>query len=566
MAITADASLRTARADLDAAVARLRRGAPVFARLSVSERIVLAESVRAGYARIAERSVRAASVAKRLAPGTAAEGEEWIAHPFITLLHLRLWIAALRSIGRHGTTEIGGVDNTIDGRSRIKVFPSSRLDGVLFRGLHAEVHLQQGATAADRAPFYRRPDHDGKVVLVLGGGNVNSIPSLDVLTKMLNDGMVCLLKMNPVNAYLGPLLEEAFADPIRQNFLAVVYGGADEGAYLAQHNRVDEILITGSDRTYDLLVWGPPGPERDARRAENRPLLDKPITAELGNISPVLVVPGPYSQRQLAWQAENIAGGVTNNASFNCNANKMLITPRGWARRGQLLGAIAQVFERTPVRAAYYPGAEDRYQALTAGRATLHTIGQAGPGSLPWTVLSDLNPHDASEKAFRMEPFCAILSETAVDGNSPVEFLEHAIRFANEHLWGTLSATIVVHPATLRDPGVAEALERAIVQLRYGTVGINIWGAFGFALGTPWGGHPTSTPTNIQSGNGFVHNTAMLIGVEKTVVRHPLTVFPKPLHFPSHRTVHQVGRRLVPLEETGSWLRLPPVVAAAIRG
>ena len=168
--------------------------------------------------------------------------------------------------------------------------------------------VQQGATAADRAPFYRRPDHDGKVVLVLGGGNVNSIPSLDVLTKMLNDGMVCLLKMNPVNAYLGPLLEEAFADPIRQNFLAVVYGGADEGAYLAQHNRVDEILITGSDRTYDLLVWGPPGPERDARRAENRPLLDKPITAELGNISPVFVVPGPYSQRQLAWQAENIAG------------------------------------------------------------------------------------------------------------------------------------------------------------------------------------------------------------------------------------------------------------------
>ena len=78
--------------------------------------------------------------------------------------------------------------------------------------------------------------------------------------------------------------------------------------------------------------------------------------------------------------AENIAGGVTNNASFNCNANKMLITPRGWALRGQLLGAIAQVFERTPVRAAYYPGAEDRYQALTAARAKLHTIGQAGPG------------------------------------------------------------------------------------------------------------------------------------------------------------------------------------------
>ena len=35
---------------------------------------------------------------------------------------------------------------------------------------------------------------------------------MDVLTKMFNEGKVCILKMNPVNAYLGPFLEEAFAD------------------------------------------------------------------------------------------------------------------------------------------------------------------------------------------------------------------------------------------------------------------------------------------------------------------------------------------------------------------
>ena len=58
----------------------------------------------------------------------------------------------------------------------------------------------------------------------------------------------------------------------------------------------------------------------------------------------------------------------------------------------------------------------------------------------------------------------------------------------------------------------------------------------------------------------------MLHGVEKAVVRHPLTVFPKPLHFPSHRTAQVVGRRLVALEGSGSWLRVPSVVAAAVRG
>jgi len=566
VAVSAEAPTTTTRTELDAAVERLRVGAPSFTRLGIIARIALAESMRLGYGRVAARGVRAACEAKELEVGTVAEAEEWIAHPFITLVHLRLWIAALRSIERSGTTPIGRIGRTIDGRPIVKVFPSSLLDATLFPRVHGEVHLQAGASADDRARFYRQPDDEGKVVLVLGGGNVNSIPPLDVATKLLNEGKVCLLKMNPVNAYLGPLIEEAFAEAIRQNFLAVVYGGAGEGAYLAHHAGVDEVLITGSDRTHDLLVWGPPGPEREARQAANRPLLDKPMTSELGNISPVIVVPGPYSDRQMAWQAQNIGGGVTNNASFNCNANKMLITARGWNGRQRLLDELERVFERTPVRAAYYPGAQERYRRLTEGRRDFRMIGAARDGTLPWTLLTDLDSNDATEKAFRMEPFCSILSETALDNAGTVEFLERAVDFANERLWGTLSATIVIHPQTLREPGVAEALERAITQLRYGTVGINIWGAYGFALGTPWGGHPASSSVDIQSGHGFVHNVAMLEGVEKTVVRHPLTVFPKPPHFPGHRAADRLGRRLVAREESGEALQLLQVVAAAVRG
>jgi hypothetical protein len=565
MALAAETPIKTSQADLDAAVARLRVGAPVFAELPIAERIALAESMRAGYARIGERSVQAACAAKGIPAGTPAEGEEWIAGPYITMLHLRQWIVSLRSIQRGGSTPISHVSRTVDGRVSLRAFPSNRLEAMLFRGLVGEVHLQPGAGEADRASFYRKHDHDGRVVLVLGGGNVNSIPSLDVATKMFNEGKVCLLKVNPVNAYLGPFIAEAFAEPIRRNFLAVEYGGAEEGSYLAQHPGVDEVLITGSDRTYDLMLWGPPGPEREARMAKDGPLLQKPITSELGNISPVIVVPGPYSDRQLAWQAENIAGGVTNNASFNCNANKMLISARGWAQRPALLHELERVFRATPVRAAYYPGADQRYRTLTEGRSSVRRIGAQREGALPWTMLMDLDPETTTEQAFRTEPFCSILSETTVDGTGAVDFLEQAVSFANERLWGTLSATVVIHPATLAEPEVAEALERAIGQLRYGTVGVNIWGAFGFAIGTPWGGHPTSTPQDIQSGHGFVHNTAMLEGVEKTVVRHPITVFPKPLHFPSHRTVHHVGRRLVALEATGSWLRVPQVVSAAVR-
>ena len=566
MAVMAGTPSITSRTELDATVTRLRTGAPTYAQLPVDERIALARAMRAGYAGVAARTARAACAAKGIPLGTPAEGEEWIAGPFITLLQLRLWMAALRSIEQRGSTPIGRVGRTVDGRVCVQVFPSNPMDAALFRGILGEVHLQPDASEGDRAGFFRHGDHEGRLVLVLGAGNYSSIPPLDIASKMFSEGKVCLLKMNPINAYVGPLLEEAFAEPIRRNFLAIVYGGADEGSYLAHHPDVDEVHMTGSDRTHDLLVWGPPGPEREARMAQNRPLLDKPITSELGNVSPVIVVPGTYSDRQLAWQAENIAGGVTNNASFNCNANKVLITAQAWGQRQTLLGALERVFAATPLRAAYYPGAHDRYRLLTEGRAGVRMIGAASEGALPWTLLLDLDADHASEQAFRMEPFCSILSETTLDSASAVDFLDHAVRFANERLWGTLSATIVIHPRTLSEPGVAEALERAIVRLRYGTVGVNLWGGLGFGLGTPWGGHPTSMAKDIQSGHGFVHNIAMLEGVEKTVVRHPLTVFPKPLHFPSHRTAHTLGRRLVALEETGNWLKLPPVVAAAVRG
>ncbi len=556
----------TAQPELDRIANRLKDAAPRFATLSASERLRLLAGMAHGYARVAAESVRAACAAKRIPRGSPLEGEEWSLGPVITLHNMRLLRASLASLAHSGTTPIGAVGSTVDGRVRVGVFPATRLDSLLFRGITADVHLQPGATADDRARFYHRPDHAGVVVLILGAGNVNAITPLDVTTKMFNEGKVCLVKMNPVNAYLGPFLETAFAEVIALGYLAITYGGAAEGQYLADHPAVDEIHLTGSEGTHDALVWGPPGPDRDARKAAGTPRLRKPVTSELGNISPVIVVPGPYTPRQLAWQAENIAGGMVNNASFNCNANKMLITGGPAARRSELIDAIERVLKSVPPRYAYYPGAEARYRALTAGRERVDTIGEAQKGGLPWTILRQLDPFDLSEPAFCTEPFCSILSETSLDTSDPVEFLDAAVRLANSRLWGTLVASVVVHPTLRADLVIGAALDRAIGALRYGTVAVNIWGAYGFALGPPWGGHPTATLADIQSGLGFVHNAAMLEGIEKTVLQQPIVNAPKPVHFPSHRSAATLGRRLARVEETGSWGRLAPVITAALRG
>lgn len=561
----------TSQRRLDEAVARLREAAPAFARLSLTDRIALACSMQAGYLRIAEQTVRAACAAKGIPLGTPAEGEEWATGPWCVVRHLRLITESLRSLQRTGNTPIGKVRRTADDRLAVQVFPANTIDGVLFAGITVEVRMEAGIGERElhgsRAAFYRGRSHDGRTALVLGAGNLAAIPAMDVITKMFNEGKTCLLKMNPVNAYLGPFLEDAFGDAIRRNLLVVVYGGADEGAYLARHTGIDEIHLTGTDRTYDHIMWGPPGPEGNARKARNAPVPSKPVTAELGNVSPVLVVPGPYTERELAFQAESIAGAVANNASFNCNTPRMLVTPRGWAGRDGLLAQIERALAAAPVRRAYYPGAEERWQQLTRGRASLRAVGTARDGELPWTLISGLDATDPCEPAFTTEPFCPILSETEVGSDDPLEFLERAVDFANNRLWGTLSADLIVHPASLKDPRVADAVERAIARLRYGAVAVNSWSGFIFTYGTPpWGAYPGSTPSDIQSGRGWVHNTPMLEGIEKAVLRHPLTIVPKPATFPSHRTAQIVGRRLTQLEERASWTKVPGVVLAAMQG
>jgi aldehyde dehydrogenase (NAD(P)+) len=559
------------RQELDTMVARLRERAATFAGLSLGDRIALALSMQTGYLRIAKASVEAACAAKGITPGTPPEGEEWATGPWCVVRQLRLLMESLRSIERTGTTPIGPLGRTVDGRLTVRVFPAGRVDSVLFSGITAEVHLEagweEGRVDDSRARFYRHRIHDGRVALVLGAGNLAGIGPMDVLTKMLNEGMVCLLKLNPVNAYLAPFMENAFGEAVRRGFLAVAYGGAEEGAYLAHHEDVDEVHLTGSDRTYESLVWGPPGPERESRKARHAPLLRKPVTAELGNVSPILIVPGPYSDRDLAFQAESIAGSMTHNASFNCNAGKVLISPGGWPARQVLLGAVEQSLAKALLRKAYYPGAAERWAALTRDRSGLKTIGQADPGQLPWTLITNVDAGNPAEPAFGSEPFCPVLLETAVGSSDPIDYLDRAVSFANNRLWGNLSATLVVHPKTLKDPSLAAAVEQAIARLKYGAVAVNSWSGFLFVYASPpWGAHPSSTATDIQSGTGWVHNTAMLEGIEKVVLRHPLTIVPKPASFPSHRTAHTLLRRLTWLDQRASWKRVPGVIAAAMRG
>jgi acyl-CoA reductase-like NAD-dependent aldehyde dehydrogenase len=363
---------------------------------------------------------------------------------------------------------------------------------------------------------------------------------------------------------VGPFIERTLEPMIRRDFVRVVYGGGEVGEYLCQHPGVEDLHITGSDKTHDRIIWGPPGPERDRRKREHKPLLDKPITSELGNVSPVAVVPGQYTEAELAFQARNLVTMVTNNGSFNCNAAKMLITGKGWPQRDRFLELVRQGMRDAPPRTAYYPGARDRYDSLTSGRA-VETYGEAREGVLPWTLIPQVDSSRTDDPLFSTEPFCSILSQTEVGDRDPAAFLASVTTFCNDHLWGTLNAAIIIDPRTEKQ--VAPALDRAILDLRYGTVAVNLWPAVAYGtVSPPWGGHPSATLENVQSGLGWVHNTYLLEGMEKTVMRGSITLWPKPAWFFDNKATHLIAEKMTRFELAPGALKLPGLTAAALRG
>ncbi|MGQ4485925.1 hypothetical protein ACN6LM_002121 [Streptomyces sp. SAS_281] len=184
---------------------------------------------------------------------------------------------------------------------------------------------------------------------------------------------------------------------------------------------------------------------------------------------------------------------------------------------------------------------------------------------------------DEGDPMLDTEVFASALGVVRLPGADARAFLRAATEFANDRLPGTLGATLLVHPRTER--AHRSAVEEAVAGLRYGTLGVNCWSAFGFLLGyTPWGAFPGHDRQDIGSGVGFVHNAFMLEHVEKTVVRAPFapaprglftgspSLSPRPPYYVTNRTGRTTMERLTAYTADPRATRLPGIFASALLG
>jgi len=262
-------------------------------------------------------------------------------------------------------------------------------------------------------------------------------------------------------------------------------------------------------------------------------------------------------------QAEHVATQMVQNGGFNCVAAKVVVVHEGWPQRAAFLDALRAVLRALPGRPAYYPGASERWARFTAAHPGFEVLGTARAGEVAPTLLPDLDPTDRAALAFREESFCAVAGVVALPGRDAADFLARAVAFVNGTLEGTLACCVLVDRATERALG--PALDRAVADLRYGTVGVNVWPGVAFgSVATPFGAYPGHTLADVGSGIGRVHDSFLLGPTEKSVVRGPFRAAMRPPAFVTHPRGQRVGEALVELEAGGTVGALLRVVRAAV--
>ncbi len=556
---------------MNASLQVLHQKKDVWAAVSVNDRIMIIDRLLKDYAFVAHEWVNSCLRAKGYPMEGFAEAQEWIGGPFMIVRYLRRLQWALRDIAKGRRPRIPGKVKTLtNGQVVAQVVPQAVYDKLFFQGITADVWMKEGVTIdnlpeTQAIPYFDKK-REGKVALVLGAGNVSGIPPTDALSKLFVDNQVVLLKLSPVNAYLRPLIEKGFDALIEPGFMRIAYGGPEEGAYLCNHTLVNDILITGSDKTFYSIVFGS-GPDGAKRKENHDPKLTKPVMGELGCVAPLIVVPGPWSINDLAYQAELIASLMADNGGQTCSIPRVMLQHASWSQKNQLLDQLRLILAHEPLRNAYYPGSQERHRVFINAHPEAELFGVPKGNQLPWTLIAGLNPKNVNDICFKMEGFFGYIAETEIEAVDTSSYIDQAVEFANTHLWGTLSAVILVHPASLKDVNVAASLERAIRDLRYGTIALNYPAGANWVAGvTPWGAFPESDIYDIQSGCGFVHNALMFSQVQKTVLRAPFRAKPKPIGFLSRgKAAAKVFEKLVDFELSPSILKVLPIILQAAK-
>lgn len=471
-------------------------------------------------------------------------------------LATRLYLRMLEDIRAYGRPRLFKKIRQEEDRVQVEIFPHDFKDSILWHRVKGTIYLKSGTRVIDFEQYqtnYQDPEFQGALSLVLASGNYAHLTFSDVFHKLIAEKNVVLVKINPVKGYLFGILSTVLKPFIEAGVVRIIEGGPLVGQYASHHPLLDTIHMTGSDKTFEAIVYGN-GAEGTENKKKDRRLLNIPITGELGCVTPIILVPGEWQEEDFHYQAKNIISMLGFNAGFTCCAPRVLIMPKEWKGSLRLLHLIRHYMKVLSIASNYYPGTDERIKILETQYPHLEKIGLYDATHQPWMLMTNLDP-DQNEYAFKVEVWAAFMSQVYLSFQNVSAYLNAAVEFANSQLWGTLSAMILIDKKTQKQLEKTGCLSQALRKLRYGVVTINIFSGHANGLGLfPWGGYPGSNYQDIQSGNHYVNNLLLLKNVEKTVVQAPFRPWPKSLLLGTNKKLIKVAHAFSRYNITGRWI------------
>lgn len=484
---------------------------------SLPDRLYYLESCRHNLRRIAPYWVEEEAALRGHSPHSEAGAESWLTGPYPVARAIRYLI---NGVGSGGRPQVPSRRLRIDGRSVSRVFPNGFHEGIIFYDVQS--HVWSIGNQLQGAKYRRAREQSPGPALVLGASNVSSIPVTDTLGKMFCENRPVVCKIPPRFAPLEPIYRELFHPLIRDRHLQLICGGPDIGRALLDNPIFETVHLTGSVHTYSKIL------------AENT-VPHRTFTAELGCVTPLIVVPGPWTQKELNYQARHIASMLVMNGGYNCVTPQILLLSAGWSHKNAFLRALREMLDKHSSRDDKFPGAEERRKDFRRDYPSGECFG-------PRTLVQ-LSP-DEDTRLFREESFCGMLGIVELSEPNDSAYLKSAAGFCNERLWGDLSCMILAddHTRRLHERAVANLL----ATLEYGTVSLNVYSGLAFVSGvTPWGSYLDRCT---DTGNGWVNNPYFFDQPEKTVMEGtfiPLAPQPWVKPFPN---LNKVGQAVFELD------------------
>mgnify|MGYP001459324060 FL=1 len=485
------------------------------------------------------------------------EGEEWIGGPFSCIYALQYFIEYLQD---EDGLDINNFDET---NKSYKVFPTKNIEKLLFPFLEGEIRFGKNLNF-DQINEYRGfanrfNSNKPKITLVLGAGNVSSIPVLDALFHMIAHKSVIYIKLNPVNDYLLPIFTQVFEPFISRGFMIITEGDMEASKYLTEHDGFQHTHLTGSNYTYESIVYGRTLTDKE-RSLKTLPKINKkPITTELGNVTPIIVHPGNWSRSEIRHQAKKIVTAKLNNSGFNCIAAQVIVLPKDWKHTAKLKADIKNFLKKIGDTTSYYPGAIENLNDLNNSNnyEQINNLSCSTP-----FLISNLDlEHEYGNK----EVWSTALYFKEISYNSYEDFCTNSVNYVNNELWGNLGVSVLIKNYKKKKNEII--LNSYVENLKYGTVAINEWSALGFVIPSlPWGGYPGNKDNDIQSGQGYVHNSFLFESPQKGIIysKFRLSRLIDPPWFVTNKKAHRIFKNLTYYQASNSKINLIKLIFSTL--